>query len=142
MIAATHLWSIDCDVSALVGGRPLYEWVDVLHRHNCEQRAWDYSPLARGAFGFEILAASVLALDAAPRNASELELAARVHQAWARVYLYWRDKAPAAPYRLPHTALGDHARNEMAQSAFHELPAEEREKDIIVVRGFLQHRAR
>lgn len=140
MANPTRLWSVDVPLSTKVAGRTLAEWVDVLHRYNCTQRKWEYKPLQSGAFGFEILAVSVLALSGAAPQTDREALGALVHAAWCAAYLYWRNNPPGPPYRLPYVALGDKQRDECAMLSFADLPTNERTKDLIVVDGFMAAR--
>lgn len=119
----------------MVRGRTLNDWVQLLHRENCRHFNWTHRPLTAGAFGYDNLVHSVLTL-ADVGALDEQAQAALVHAAWARNYVHWRDNPPAAPYLPPHNALGDDRRNACAAADYSQLPVDEQEKDLHIVRTF------
>lgn len=115
----------------IMHGHPLRWWVELVHRHVSEKSQWTYAPLQPGAFGFDNMAVSVGRLLEACSPQMDLDTAADiVHRGWAENYTWWRDHAPACPpYRMPATPLGDKRRNSLAETAYANLPPEEKLKD-------------
>lgn len=130
-------------------GQPMDSWVQWCHQDNCVANGWRYTPLARGAFGYDNIVVSLHFLfeeigvchDASveelllPEN--QERLADAIHRGWCENYIYWRDNKPKAPYRAPAKPLGDARRNACATETYAELPEDEKEKDQLFVRFVL-----
>ena len=135
--------------SSCMYGRTLAEWAQLLHLANCKANQWTHRPLRVGSFGFETLvysAAQTLPVllvhpehQPIPENSAFFnELCVYVHNAWARVYVHWRDHRPSSPpYFPPRDPLGDHRRNRCAELSFNDLPEDEKEKDRVIMRALL-----
>lgn len=132
----------------VVCGKPLSEWVNLVHRYMSDKSGWKYFPLSPGAFGYDNLVVSIAELliniSARDNEFSRLlictstvdYLAHHVHEGWVKNYTYWRDNSPflADPsYKKPAKPLGDERRNMCASLKYDDLPQDEKDKDIMVV---------
>lgn len=112
----------------IVKGKTFSEWVQDLHRYNCEKSGWNFSPLKPGSYGFDnlvwVLAYCTKKNDFSPQA---------VHHAWCRNYVYWRDNFEhQTGYNKPFNPLGDKRRNDCSITPYVDLPSEEKKKDIII----------
>jgi len=141
MAAPTRTANGEYDYDAPAGGATIRELVDAAHRALGAASGWEYVPLRPGAFGFDNLACSVGRVADALRVNPLLDEAAAaraVHGGWCANYRHWRDAPPAAPDRAPREPLGDARRDACLAADFDELPADEREKDLVVARSVLE----
>lgn len=134
--------------SRVMCGKPLSEWVDIVHRYMSDKSGWKYFPLSPGAFGYDNLVMSIsellIKISNKDNEFSRLligtstvdQLANHVHEGWVKNYTYWRDNSPflANPsYKKPAKPLGDERRNMCASLKYDDLPRDEKDKDIMVV---------
>jgi hypothetical protein len=117
--------------------RTYAEWVNLVHTQHCEFNGWSLSKLSPGTFGYDNLVISVDVVTANFRNLNVSQLAELVHTAWCDNYIYWRDTPIRHGYKMPFNKLGDHRRNQCAITAFADLPDDEKQKDIAIVRIIL-----
>ncbi len=135
------------EYSKVYYGHSFEEWVDIIHKENCNMNNWKYTKLQHGSFGFDNIVISLYYLFE-NANASELvndnieHLAHLIHEGWIVNYTYWRDNSPwlqNEDYIRPYSPLGDQRRNDCASTKYADLPEEEKEKDRILVRTILMN---
>ena len=119
----------------------LDEWIQQAHRYNCQSNKWKYTPLKRGAYGYDNLAICLGNILTYIENhgMSELnvtKLASNVHDGWTENYIYWRDYTPFVHgvYLKPYNPINDERRNACASMTYEQLSDEEKEKDLIIAR--------
>ena len=117
----------------------LDDLVQQAHKYNCQKSKWKYTPLKKGAFGYDNLC---MCLGDAfkylkKHRVDKEKLANKIHKAWIKNYVYWRDNSPwlnkKIIYHKPANKLGDDRRNKCAETSYDELPDDEKEKDMIIV---------
>ena len=122
-------------------GKPLSEWVNLVHKEFSIHSGWNYYPLKPGMFGFDNMAMSIgyvlRAFDASEECMTDIKVAELVHDGWVANYTYWREHKPGHPYIPPAKPLGDERRNLCASTIFKDLPQEEKDKDLIIARFLL-----
>jgi hypothetical protein len=124
-------------------GRPLSEWVNLVHKDFSIQSGWSYAPLKAGMFGWDNMAMSVgyvFRTAGLPlKNMTAERVAELVHDGWVANYTYWRDHKPYKPvYTPPAKPLGDDRRNLCASTTFKDLPQDEKDKDLMIARYLLK----
>jgi hypothetical protein len=142
----THTANMKYDYySTLYDGKTLYDLVQDLHKYNCEYNKWDFHSLNPGCYGFDTLAVCIgFVFENLPNFLyKDLdEIADVVHKAWAVNYIYWRDNEPylnqTFNYRKPFKPLADERRNYCARTNYIDLPEDEKEKDMVVVRWLIK----
>lgn len=134
-MSATHTANGAYQYNKLFYGKPLSDWVQDAHKHNCAASGWQFNPLKPGAFGYDNLACSIgYAFDNAASD-DIMTLADLVHRGWCINYAYWRDNRPYESdkrYIAPYNPIGDERRNTCAVTAFNDLPDDEKAKDITI----------
>jgi hypothetical protein len=131
--------------NTLYAGKTLDNWIQSTHAENCRVNGWVVTPLKPGAFGYDNLACSLHYLFACLAETktcqiSHGKLASAVHDGWMENYVYWRDNEPwrdSSFYRAPAKPLGDARRNSCLVS-YENLPLEEQDKDMIIVKFVCQ----
>jgi hypothetical protein len=132
----------------LINGKTLTEWVQLAHKANCRHYGWSYNELTVGCYGFDNLAVVLSFVHDRPSVAIDLEsIADLVHQGWIENYTYWRDFKPYLVklnlgYTKPAKPVGDANRNTLAETAYEDLPEDEKVKDRVIAQfmidsGFL-----
>jgi hypothetical protein len=120
------------DLDATIRGRTLHEWVQLLHRANCNAQGWDASPLKRGCFGYHNLAMSAVhVLHASRRDLNSASEA--VHDGWRENYRWWctDDVAHRPGFYAPYKPVKQLRRDALCVP-FAELPEEEKDKDRLL----------
>jgi hypothetical protein len=122
-------------------------WVQAAHKFNCEHNGWTFHPLKPGAYGYDSI---VVSLHHAFNNSEFAEflaqknveaIASLIHDGWAINYRYWVTNEPYntnVEYMKPFNPINDERRNICAQTLYHELQPEEKEKDYVFA-TFLLH---
>lgn len=119
-------------------GAPLSEWVQTSHAALARASGWEYRPLRAGTFGHDNLAVSLAHMFTrlGERAGADVdETAARIHDGWTENYVFWRDHEPwkhSPSYYAPFNPLGDPRRERCAQTAYEDLPPDEKEKDLCI----------
>jgi hypothetical protein len=126
----------------VLNGKSINDWVQQLHKHNCESNGWACYPLKKGAYGYDNLAHTVdKALNS--RSANTTVVASHIHDAWSNTYKYWRDNNPHLTskynYRAPFKGLNDDRRNICANTHFTDLPQAEKDKDILFAKLLMKY---
>jgi hypothetical protein len=130
-----------------IKGKSLDEWVQLCHKYNCDKNGWKFNPLKKGAYGYDNLCYSIFyaAFDVIVmgKSVSLHMCSTRIHAAWVKNYVYWRDNHPEertdVKYYAPYNKLGDDRRNNLVKLSFDELPKEEQDKDTIIAEFCLNH---
>lgn len=125
---------------AIFHGHTLDFWVQEAHKANCRANNWKYTPLKRGAFGYDNILVSMFYLfDYLKHNGFENKdaMANAVHLGWCENYIYWRDNKPHKQfpdlYFAPAKSLSDKRRDLCAQQDYKDLPDDEKAKDHVFV---------
>ena len=116
---------------------PLQAYITQAHQTLSQKSGWTYQELRPGTFGYDSMALAIgYMLEHYLPNKPIDYYANLVHVGWSINYVYWRDYKPEVKYPElytgPFNPLGDDKRNTLANTAFENLPFEERLKDIIV----------
>ena len=120
--------------------KTLDEWIQRVHKNNCEINGWKIIPLKKGAFGYDNLAISIGDMFTkfphfrSPYSDSNLAieiLTDIIYKAWRNNYIYWRDNEPwvnePQKYIIPEISLGK--KYERSNTTFGLLSADEQKKD-------------
>ena len=122
------------------------ECAQLIHKYNCEQSGWKYTPLKLGAYGFDNLVVCLhyvisnsLALEKNKRLSDEdlEEISDLIHEGWIRNYLYWTHNKPFehnSNYIKPYALLGDDVRNMCAKTLYKDLPEDQKQKDRVIAK--------
>ena len=136
-VTANQLYSYD----AQVGNQTLHHFIQQSHLAMCKAYGWSSTPLKVGCFGYDNLACSIawcytqLIETITERSVIVEDAAAWVHDGWVQNYVWWRDQKPwktNKAYTKPSAALGDERRDNLALTAYADLPEDEKEKDRVV----------
>ncbi len=124
--------------------------VQALHNGNCDAYGWKYTPLTPGAYGYDNLVRTIYEVErylAEKKDATDLDVAAVVHDAWVKNYVYWRDnidkilseetQKQKGVYRKPFKPFTDEIRDKCAATTFADLNEEQRLKDIVLAKLLL-----
>ena len=130
-----------CRVDATYFGLTLGEWVAHTNAEMVVTMGWQKGVALRvGSYGFDTYALGIhyamLELQRDPQ-ADDHALAAAVHRGWAENYQYWRDNKPGnsrPEYFPPYKPLGDPRRDALSTTPYQDLPTDEMNKDITIVR--------
>jgi hypothetical protein len=129
----------------------LRDLVQKANVYNSKHYRWTINRLKPGSFGFDNLAmcightaehiSGLPSFDAASEDAVE-QVAALIHQGWIRNYIFWRDNKPwlkkdGALYYAAAKPLNDARRNQCAVAEYCSLPADEKEKDIVLAKWLI-----
>ena len=122
--------------------KTLDEWIQQVHKNNCEINGWNIIPLKKGGFGYDNLAISIgdvftkFPSFRCKYSCTKLTieiLADFIHMGWADNYTHWRKYEPwinePEKYTKPNQPLGDERRNLLANTNFNLLPEDEQKKD-------------
>lgn len=124
--------------------KSLHDWIQAMHLYNCQTNNWNYTPLKKGAFGYDNLGICLgNAFNATTHWDDMTELATNIHESWIENYVYWRDYAPwtrtDVKYYQPFNALGDERRDQCANTSFSNLPLDEQQKDLVLATFLKTH---
>lgn len=129
--------------------KTMNECVQLIHKYNCEQSGWNFTPLKPGAFGYDNLVVSLhhvisnsLALHKNNKLSDEdlEDISDLVHEGWLLNYLYWTHNEPYihnTNYIKPYAALGDDVRNMCARTLYKDLPEDQKQKDRIIAKAII-----
>lgn len=131
--------------SMILGGKSLHQWVEVTHQAFTKEYGWKNTLLKPGSFGYDNLVCSVahcydkILEQIVIGNVETKHAAEWVHDGWVMNYTYWRDNKPweNQAYSKPSSPLGDVRRDELANTAYLDLPLDEQRKDLIVAECIL-----
>ncbi len=138
---ATHTANGKYDYDNEYYDTSLDELVQQAHKYNCQKSKWKFVPLKKGAFGYDnlcmCLGDAFKYLKKHENKVNKEKLADKIHKAWIKNYVYWRDNSPwlnkKVTYHKPANKLGDERRNTCAETSYDDLPEDEKEKDMIIV---------
>lgn len=123
-------------------GKPLSEWINLVHIHLSHELNWKYFPLKPGAFGYDNLAHSISWVFIKCDGTENIEkISDYVHRGWTINYIYWKDHEPwisNKEYIKPGNKLGDDRRNMCAATPYKNLPDEEKIKDKIIAQYLIK----
>jgi hypothetical protein len=113
------------------------ERVNLLHKYNCEVNNWDFKPLKRACYGYDVLC---IISDRFLKEKKPIEnLSEKIHEWWADNYLFWAENHPEARgYRAPWKPLGDKERTTYAHTPYSLLPKDEQVKDDIIASALIK----
>lgn len=120
------------DFNTEISGKPIWEWVSLVHFGMCISSGWEVKPLKPGTFGYDNLVYSICY--AFQHNERE-KMASAIHDGWCKNYIYWRDNMPwklDPRYYAPFNPLDDERRNKCAITSFADLPQDEKDKDYMI----------
>ena len=127
---------------AIYHKKPLYQWVDEVHKYMSKEMGWKYYPLKKGAFGFDNLVISIAYTFDKEKKLNNIDTVANlVHEGWIQNYSFWRDFRPFDSGNLyfePAKALGDERRELCCDTEYKDLPEEEKEKDKMIAKYLIK----
>ena len=119
----------------IINNKSLDEWVQNLHKYNCEYNNWKFTLLKKGSYGYDNLCIAIgYVIDNIKNDLILSDIAELIHEAWCINYIYWRDNKLDNSYILPFNKLGDDRRNMCAITKYDDLSQEEQIKDIILAK--------
>lgn len=127
------------DSNDIYGDMTLEQWAQRCHKKLASESGWYYQPLKRGQFGWDNMIVSVgHCLSNLDWDCPDVEQAAKlIHDGWCLNYKYWRDNKPYlcnSEFKKPKKGLGDSRRNMCADTPYHDLPNDEKDKDLVIAK--------
>ncbi len=122
----------------------LDDFVQYVHKRNCEENKWKHTALKKGAFGYDNLCVTIGTVfnNKITKDSAHEDVAKWVHDGWIENYTYWRDNTPwdnkNMTYYKPYNPFGDERREMCAKTEYKDLPDDEKEKDLLIAKFIME----